>query len=79
MSCEISISVAPLRKLEQGQLFRLRVLDFGLLQSRSQTGLRRLRDVERRTSSAVTNFVSHAEQVPQDIGRDAGQANQHAV
>jgi hypothetical protein len=23
--------------------------------------------------------VSHAEQIPQDIGRDAGQANQHGV
>ena len=24
-------------------------------------------------------LVSHAEQIPQDIGRDAGQANQHGV
>ena len=34
----------------------LRVLGFSLLQSQNQTGLRRLRDGERRVSKAVTNL-----------------------
>jgi hypothetical protein len=34
-----------------------------------------------RTACRVSGhkLVSHAEQVPQDIGRDTGQANQHGV
>jgi len=44
--------------------------------ARNQTDLRRFLDGERRVGSAVTNLVSHTQQIPQDIGCDAGQANQ---
>ena len=50
---------------------QLCVLGFGLLQSRNQAGLRRCRDFGRRASCVSHKLVSHAKQVPQDIGCDA--------